>query len=41
MGTIFTSNEPSGVFGASQIAAVAESLGLQVESAAISYRRPT
>ena len=35
LGTIFTSNEPSGVFGASQINAVAESLGLQVESAAI------
>ncbi len=34
-GTIFTSNEPSGVFGASQISAVGESLGLQVESAAI------
>ena len=35
VGTIFTSNEPSGVFGAKQITAVAESLGLQVESAAI------
>lgn len=35
VGTIFTSNEPSGVFGAKQITAVAESLGLRVESAAI------
>ncbi|MDE2859434.1 MAG: ABC transporter substrate-binding protein [Chloroflexota bacterium] len=35
LGTIFTSNEPSGVFGASQITAVAESHGLQVESASI------
>ena len=35
VGTIFTSSEPSGVFGANQIAAVGESLGLQVESAAI------
>ena len=35
VGTIFTSNEPSGVFGASQISAVGESLGLQVESASI------
>ncbi len=35
VGAIFTSTEPSGVFGANQITAVAESLGLQVESAAI------
>ncbi len=35
VGTIFTSNEPSGVFGASQISAIGESLGLQVESASI------
>ena len=35
LGTIFTSNEPSGVFGANQITAVAESLGLQIESASI------
>ena len=35
VGTIFTSNEPSGVFGANQITAVGESLGLQVENAAI------
>jgi len=35
LGTIFTSNDPSGVFGASQITAVAESHGLQVESASI------
>ncbi len=35
VGTIFTSNEPSGIFGASQISAVGESLGLQVESASI------
>ncbi len=35
VGTIFTSNEGSGVFGANQITAVGESLGLQVERAAI------
>ena len=35
VGTIFTSNEPSGVFGASQISAIGEALGLQVESASI------
>lgn len=35
VGTIFSSNEPSGVFGARQITAVGESLGLQVESASI------
>lgn len=35
VGTIFTSNEGSGVFGAKQIAAVGESLGLRVESASI------
>ncbi|MDE2635856.1 MAG: ABC transporter substrate-binding protein [Chloroflexota bacterium] len=35
LGTIFTSNEPSGVFGANQITAVAESLGLQIERASI------
>ncbi|MCY3947540.1 MAG: ABC transporter substrate binding protein [Anaerolineaceae bacterium] len=35
VGTIFTSNEASGVFGANQITAVAESLGLHIESAAI------
>ena len=35
VGTIFTSSEPSGVFGARQIAAVGESIGLQVESAAV------
>ncbi len=35
VGTIFTSDEPSGVFGANQITAVAESLGLQIERAAI------
>ena len=35
VGTIFTSNEPSGVFGASQITAVAESLGLHIESSSI------
>ena len=35
LGTIFTSHEPSGVFGASRISAVAESHGLQVESAPI------
>ena len=35
VGTIFTSNEPSGIFGANQIIAVGESLGLQVESASI------
>ena len=35
VGTIFTSNEPSGVFGASQISTVGESLGLQVENASI------
>lgn len=35
VGTIFTSNEGSGVFGANQITAVGESLGLRVERAAI------
>ena len=35
VGTIFTSNEPSGVFGAKQITAVGESLGLTVENASI------
>ena len=35
VGTIFTSSEGSGVFGANQITAVGESLGLQVERAAI------
>ena len=35
VGTIFTSSEPSGVLGANQITAVAESLGIQVEKAAI------
>ena len=35
VGTIFTSNEPSGVFGANQITAVGESLGLTVENASI------
>ena len=35
MGTIFTSNEASGVFGARQITAVGESLGLQIENASI------
>ena len=34
-GTIFTSSEPSGVLGANRITAVAESLGIQVEKAAI------
>ena len=35
VGTIFTSSEASGVFGASQITAVGESLGLKVERASI------
>ena len=35
VGTIFTTNEASGVFGASQITAVGESLGLKVENASI------
>ena len=35
VGTIFTSSEPSGVLGANRITAVAESLGIQVEKAAI------
>ena len=35
VGTIFTSSEPSGAFGAGQISAIGESLGLQVEQAAI------
>ena len=35
VGTIFTSNEGSGVFGAKQITAVGESLGLTVENASI------
>jgi len=35
VGTIFTTNEASGVFGARQITAVGESLGLQVENASI------
>lgn len=35
VGTIFTSSEASGVFGANQITAVGESLGMQVERAAI------
>ena len=35
VGTIFTTNEASGVFGANQITAVGESLGLKVENASI------
>ncbi len=35
VGTIFTSNEPSGVFGANQVTTVGESLGLTVENASI------